>query len=491
VSYTALEQCFREIGHLDHALAMLGWDEAVMMPTGGGEARADALAALAAIRHERLVSPRVGDLLAATRPQALDDWQAANLREMQRAYRIATALESDLVAELARASTRCEQVWRTARAANDWEAVVTPLERVVQLTREKAQRLATARSCAPYDALLELYQPGISQATIAPIFDDLEGFLPPFLERVLEFQARLPRAGCEGQYPIARQAALGRELMTRLGFDFGRGRFDTSHHPFCGGQPDDVRLTTRYVESDFFPALMGTLHETGHALYEQGLPARYRGQPVGEAGGMAVHESQSLLIEMQVCRGRPFLRFAAPLIAQHLGVALPVDTLYRVATRVERGYIRVDADEVTYPLHVILRHRLEPALLAGSLAVRDLPEVWDVEMHRLLGLATRGNDRDGCMQDVHWFAGLIGYFPCYTLGALMAAQIFARIRAEVPDVETALAEGSLAPVLDWLRRHIHGRGRLVEGLDLIAAATGEPLGTAAFKAHLEARYLAA
>jgi carboxypeptidase Taq len=204
---------------------------------------------------------------------------------------------------------------------------------------------------------------------------------------------------------------------------------------------------------------------------------------------MAVHESQSLLVEMQVCRGRPFLAFAAPLIAQHLGTALAVETLHHAATRVERGYIRVDADEVTYPLHVILRYRLEPELLAGRLAVRDLPQAWDAQMKTLLGLTTAGNDRDGCMQDVHWFAGLIGYFPCYTLGALLAAQIFARIRAELPDVDAAIGSGSIGPVLDWLRDRIHSHGRREEGLAVVAAATGEPLGTAAFKAHLEARYL--
>jgi carboxypeptidase Taq len=489
MSYGALEARFRELGHLDHALAMLSWDEAVMMPVGGGAARADALAALSTLRHGRLVAPETRQLLDRATAEKLPDWQAANLREMRRSVDAAAALTPELVSALSRASTLCEQRWRIARAANDWASIEAPLAELVALTREKAERFAAVRNSTPYDALLETYQPGISARDIEPIFADLGAFLPQFLERVLDRQARRGVARLPGQYAVARQAALGRELMSALGFDFSRGRFDTSHHPFCGGRPDDVRLTTRYAEDDFFPALMATLHETGHALYEQGLPADWRGQPVGEAGGMAVHESQSLFVEMQVCRGRPFLGFAAPAIAAHLGVGVSIDTLVQLATRVERSYIRVDADEVTYPLHVILRFDLERRLLAGDLAVRDLPEAWDAAMRAKLGLATAGNDRDGCMQDVHWFAGLIGYFPCYTLGALMAAQMFARLRSDVPDVDTAIGRGDFAPVLGWLRERIHGRGRLVGGLALVALATGEPLGTAAFKAHLERRYL--
>jgi carboxypeptidase Taq len=489
MSYAVLESRFRDIGHLDHAIAMLSWDEAVMMPTGGGAARADALAALAALRHERLVAADMADLFAAAREASLSPWQAANLREMRRTFDLAAALTPELVAELSRASTLCEQRWRRARAANDWTSIQAPLAHVIALTREKADRLAAVRGVSPYDALLETYQPGISCRDIDPIFADLAAFLPPFLERVLEAHARDGAARLPGQYPVARQAALGRELMAALGFDFSRGRFDTSHHPFCGGRPDDVRLTTRYEEDDFFPAMMATLHETGHALYEQGLPAAWRDQPVGDSGGMAVHESQSLFVEMQVCRGRAFLAHARSHIANHLGVAVSLEDLVHVATRVERSYIRVDADEVTYPLHVILRYELERRLLAGDIGVADIPEAWDAAMRRHLGLATAGNDRDGCMQDVHWFAGLVGYFPCYTLGALMAAQLYARARAELGDVERAIERGEFAPLVDWLRARVHGRGRLVGGLDLVEEATDQPLGTRAFKAHLERRYL--
>jgi carboxypeptidase Taq len=296
-----------------------------------------------------------------------------------------------------------------------------------------------------------------------------------------------------GPFPRARQEALARDLMVRIGFDFEHGRLDVSHHPFCGDDPDDTRITTRYDEADFLPSLMAALHETGHALYEQGRPKPWRDLPVGEAAGMAVHESQSLLMEMQVCRSREFLQFAAPIITHHLGgnatePAWTADNLYLGSTQVGRGLIRVDADEVTYPLHVILRYELEQALFAGELEVADLPAAWNEKMVRYLGRTTGDNHRDGCMQDVHWYAGLFGYFPCYTLGAIMAAQLFAAATQRNGQIVAGINNGDFAPLLTWLRGNVHGRGRLVDSNTLLTDATGSTLGTSAFKAHLLARY---
>ena len=273
-----------------------------------------------------------------------------------------------------------------------------------------------------------LYEEGTRAADVAQLFDDLRAFLPDMIDRVLDRQrAPLP---LPGPFPHERQRALGEEMMRALQFDFARGRLDVSHHPFCGGVPDDTRITTRYSEDDFLESLMAVLHETGHALYQQGLPADWRRQPVGNCLGAAVHESQSLFVEMQVSRGRAFMEFAAPHIRQHLDgrqgdAAWTADNLHAHSIQVRRGYIRVDADELTYPLHIILRFELERALVSGELAVADIPEAWNERMMRYLGLSTEGNFKDGCMQDVHWFSGLFGYFPTYTLGALMAAQWFA------------------------------------------------------------------
>jgi carboxypeptidase Taq len=284
--------------------------------------------------------------------------------------------------------------------------------------------------------------------------------------------------------------------MTALGFDFAHGRLDVSDHPFCGGVPEDTRITTRYSEDDFLESLMAVLHETGHALYQQGLPAAWRSQPVGGSLGAAMHESQSLFVEMQVARSPALIAFAAPHIRDHLAAhpddrAWTVDNLYAHVTRVCPSYIRVDADEVTYPLHVILRFELEQALIAGDLEVADLPDAWNARMVRYLGLSTEGDFKNGCMQDVHWFAGLYGYFPTYTLGALMAAQFYAAASSAIPNLEEKVAEGDLAPLLGWLRRKVHAQGQSRSANELLKQVTGEPLVLHHFKEHLERRYLGA
>jgi carboxypeptidase Taq len=296
----------------------------------------------------------------------------------------------------------------------------------------------------------------------------------------------------EGPFDLAAQMALGRSLMAQMGFDFERGRLDESAHPFCGGVPDDIRLTARYETADVTSGLMAILHETGHALYSAGLPRAWRHQPVGEARGMAVHESQSLLIEMQVCRSPAFLGYLAPLLAATFGrddPAMSAENLYRRAIHVERGYIRVDADEVTYPLHVILRYRLEKAMLDGDLEVADLPGAWNEGMRELLGL-TPPDDRLGCLQDIHWSVGAIGYFPCYTLGAIMAAQLFEAARAAEPDIGVSLERGDFSRLLGWLRANVHEQGSLLDMPELLTQATGRPLELQPFLDHLRIRYLA-
>jgi carboxypeptidase Taq len=287
-----------------------------------------------------------------------------------------------------------------------------------------------------------------------------------------------------------RRAAV--RLMERLGFDFGHGRLDVSLHPFCGGTPDDVRITTRYEEADFGRALMGVLHETGHALYERGLPADWRRQPVGNPRGMSLHESQSLLVEMQVCRSREFLEFAAPLLRDAFGgsgLAWEPENLYRLNTRVERSLIRVDADEVTYPAHVILRYRLERAMIAGDLPLEDLPGAWSDGMRTLVGIAPP-DDRQGCLQDLHWYDGAWGYFPTYTLGAMTAAQLFDAAKRADPAILPGIARGDFAPLRAWLVEHVHGKGSRFSTSEIIEQATGRPLDGATYERHLRSRYLA-
>jgi carboxypeptidase Taq len=492
-AYRALEARFARIADIEGAIAVLHWDHHVMMPQGGAEARAEQLATLEALAHEILIAAETGGLLASaegSEVRDLDPWQAANLREMRRAFSRGTAVPPDLVAALARAAARAEPLWRRAREADDFAMLRPALEDIVRLTRERAEAKSEGLRLAPYDALLDDYEPGVGMREIDALFEPLAAFLPDFIDDVLARQR--PPLPLVGPFAFARQKALGLRLMETLGFDFAHGRLDESAHPFCGGVPDDVRLTARYDEADVDSALMSILHETGHALYNAGLPRAWRRQPVGLPRSMAVHESQSLLVEMQVCRSQAFFGYLAPLLVESFGredASLGPENLYRRALWVERSLIRVDADEVTYPLHVILRYRLEKALLAGTLAVTDLPEAWNAGMEELLGVRPP-SDRMGCLQDTHWPSGAFGYFPCYTLGALLAAQLWQAARAAEPGIVDGIGQGDFRPLLGWLRTNVHEQGSLHETPDLVSRATSRPLELQPFLDHLKARYLA-
>jgi carboxypeptidase Taq len=490
--YAALEERFRRIAGVDGALAILGWDTAVMMPRKSAVDRGEQLAALKRLSHDLLTHPETGEQLAGAEDEAdLDPWQQANLREMRRKYRHAHAVEPALVEALARATTTCEMTWREARAQSDFAMLAPGLTEVVRLVRETATVTGAALGLSPYDALLDAHQPDLRDAQVVPLFDRLAAELPPVVEAILARQAALPAPVLPtGPFAAARQKELGKALMARLGFDFEAGRLDESAHPFCGGTPADIRITTRYREDEIVSALMGVLHETGHALYEAGLPKAWAGQPVGEARGIAVHESQSLLIEMQACRSPVFIGYLGGELRRTFGddPALGPDNLLRIYSRVERGYIRVEADEATYPLHVILRHRLERQLIAGDLGVPDLPGAWNDGMRELVGIVPP-DDRRGCLQDIHWPVAGFGYFPCYTLGAMLAAQLFNAAQAQVPGLMDAIGRGDFAPTLGWLREKVHGQGAMPRFAELVEQASGGPLAVEPFLAHLRGRYL--
>ena len=493
-AYETLSELFARLRALGDATGILGWDAQTLMPTGAADGRADQLATLRGIAHDMLVAPRTADLLAEADAGALDRWDAANLREMRRAHAHAAAVPHDLVLADSRATSRAEMAWRAARAASDFAVLLPHLREVLDLQRAIGQAKGVALGVAPYDALLDQFDPGLRRAAIDPLFARLKAELPELIAAARERQdgeaAPLP---IEGAFAPAAQRALGETLMGVLGFDFARGRLDTSLHPFCGGATGDVRITTRYSEGDFTRALMGVLHETGHALYEQGRPTQWLAQPVGDARGMVMHESQSLLIEMQACRTRAFLTFLAPLARASFGredAALSAENLHRLYTRVAPGFIRVDADEVTYPAHILLRYELERAMIDGALDVGDLPGAFNAGMRDLLGL-TVTDDAQGCLQDIHWPSGGWGYFPTYTLGAMAAAQLFAAARAAEPDLMPGLARGDFAPLVGWLRAALPTQGSLLDTDALMTAATGRPLGLDAYLSHLRRRYTGA
>jgi carboxypeptidase Taq len=492
--YHTLEERFARISSIEDSIGILQWDAETMMPQGAADSRSDQLATLKGIAHELLTARATSDLLdgANQDSDSLDDWQRANLREMRRIFLHAAAVPADLVEASSRAVSRAEMVWRDARQNGDFALLLPHLSQVLALQQQIGQAKGQALELSPYDALLDSYDPGLRQATIDPLFSELGAELPGLIEEAQERQKELPAIQpLNGPFPVDDQRRIGEQLMKAVGFDFTRGRLDVSLHPFCGGSTGDVRITTRYSETNFMSALMGVLHETGHALYEQGRPEKWRRQPVGLARGMSMHESQSLLIEMQACRSWEFVSYLASIVQEAFqgeGAAWNPENLHRILTKVEPGFIRVDADEITYPAHILVRYKLEKALIAGDLQIQDLPSAFDEAVKQHLGL-TVSNDSLGCLQDIHWPSGAWGYFPTYTLGAMTAAQLFRAACQADADILPGLSKGDFAPLRAWLRANVHAKGSLITTDQLLVAATERPLTAEVFRTHLRERYL--
>ncbi|AUU91230.1 MULTISPECIES: carboxypeptidase M32 [Enterobacteriaceae] len=490
-NYQSLTRTFTRLSRFQHLSAIAGWDMFAMMPPGGSTARGEALAELGVLQHQILTDKKVGDWLRNALQEELNDVEQANLREMTRQYQQAALLPESLVEAKALAGSKCEHAWRTQRPANDWAGFSANLKEVVKLSREEAKIRAQAKGCSPYDALLDIFEPDMTSARLDVLFADLKSWLPDLLQRVVDKQSRETLIAPVGPFPVATQRELGLEAMTLLGFDFNAGRLDVSAHPFCGGVPEDVRITTRYDENELLSALFGVVHETGHARYEQNLPRQWLGQPVALARSTAIHESQSLFFEMQLGRSEAFLKRLLPAIIQHFGAQPAFEESNFIAwnQRVKPGFIRVDADEVSYPAHVILRYEIERALINGEIEVDDIPALWNEKMQAWLGLSTEGNYRNGCMQDIHWTDGGFGYFPSYTLGAMYAAQLFQAARNALPGLDEAIAQGDFSALFDWLRQNIWQHGSRFSTSQLIEQATGEALNSRYFRQHLTARYL--
>ncbi|WP_058962095.1 carboxypeptidase M32 [Type-E symbiont of Plautia stali] len=490
-AYQELSKTFQRLARFGHLGAIAGVDMQTTMPPGGSQARGEAMAELSVFMHELLTDKRLGGLFDAAQQESLNDVEQANLGEMQRAWQQATILPASLVEAKSLAGSRCEHAWRQQRPANDWQGFSANLKEVVKLSREEAQLRAEALGVSRYDALLDVFEPGMTSAQLDNTFGELKSWLPSLLQKAVEKQQKTAIAAPVGPFAVEAQKQLGLSVMKTLGFDFNHGRLDVSAHPFCGGVPEDVRITTRYNESDFLSAMMGVIHETGHARYEQNLPKQWRGQPVAHARSTAMHESQSLFMEMQLGRSKAFLQHIHPQVVALMGhqPALALDNFVRQTQRVKPGFIRVDADELSYPAHVILRYEIERALIEGEIEVDDIPALWDEKMQQSLGMDTRGNYRDGCMQDIHWTDGAFGYFPTYTLGAMYAAQLFQAVKRAIPQVDELIRNGELQPVFDWLQQNIWQHGSRFPTQQLLVNATGETLNPHYFRQHLEQRYL--
>ncbi|MCP4343856.1 MAG: carboxypeptidase M32 [Desulfobulbaceae bacterium] len=493
-AYLLLEEQYRKLARLDHALTFLQWDHMVMMPPGGSEPRARAIAELTALHHELLTSPETGDLLQEAARQATTPSRKQNLQEMEREYQRGICLPPELVKAKSLAGSKCEHGWRSQRKDNDWPGFLVNFKEVVELAREEAQArrdFTLGRFPTPYDAMLDLYCTGDDNSFISEIFATLKAVLPGLVQQVVEKQKGDSVPDLLGHYPIDQQKLLNLELMKCLEFNFDQGRLDVSSHPFSTGCRGDQRITTRFRETDFLDALMATAHETGHASYESGLPLDWDNLPAGNARNLCLHESQSLLFEKQIFLSRPFISFFSSRVHTFLPTTAAIvgSQLWAAATRVQPSYIRVEADEVTYPLHVILRYEIESRLINKSIQVEDIPEIWDEKMQEYFGLSTAGNYTDGCLQDMHWTDGSFGYFPSYTIGALNGAQLFASIRLAHPDWQERLTGGDISFIRNWLEETIWQKGSTMDSQDIIRLATGESTSPDYFLNHIQERYL--
>lgn len=481
-----LRSLARERALVASSAAVIGWDQETYLPDEGHAWRADQLAWLSEKAHELGTSAAWGDALAAAEEEGA---APALLAALRREFDRATKLPGELVAREAQASSLGKQAWAEARKHSDFAAFAPHLESLLTIAREKAERWGYEAEA--YDALLDTYERGTTAGGIATLFDTLAPRLRDLAAAAVERSKNHPAKLPPGPYPIAAQQAFNAEVAASLGFEFTAGRIDTTAHPFCTTLgPRDIRLTTRYDEDDFTSSLFGVMHEAGHGLYEQGLPDAEFGLPSGDAASLGIHESQSRLWENHVGRSRPFWEKWLPVAAKHFPQlsATSLGDFLAAIHRADFSFIRVEADEATYDLHILLRFGIERRLVSGELAVKDVPAAWNESFRDLFGM-TPPDDARGCLQDIHWSMGGLGYFPTYTLGNLNAAQLFAAATAR-PDIATGVAKADYAPLLSWLRTHVHTRGAVPTPAEIIEAATGSTPTSEAHLAHLAARYLA-
>ena len=485
---------FSTAGKIAAAQMMLSWDAQTNMPRKGAWARGEQMAALTEVSADLIGGAAAADELALAEEIApsLEPDERADLTEMRRAFVHAAAVPKDLQAEKARLETTLQSIWAEAKPANDFKSFAGPFAQMMVLIREIAAAKAQALQTSRYSALMDEFDPGVGEREVDPVFDDLAVYLPPLIAQVRERQAAWPRPLDFPGASVEAQAALANKLALTVGHDPDAFRIDAAPHPFSiPHSPGDVRFTTRYDLDDVRFSIMATLHEAGHAMYEAYLPRDFAFRPGGIARGMTVHESQSLSLEMIDGRSREFLAFLAPTMAKALGgdpAPYAIGNVLNTWRRLDDGFIRVNADEISYPLHVILRYRLEKALLSGDLTVPDLPTAWDDAFETMFG--RRPPDMaHGCLQDIHWAAGMVGYFPNYAMGSMLAAQLFERAVADDPAILPSLQQGDFRPYFAWVKPRVHARASLVDFRTLVEDATGGPLSAEAYKRHVRQRYL--
>jgi carboxypeptidase Taq len=491
VCYQKILKRTREISLLSSASKALEWDQSTYMPPRAIAFRAEQLAYLSGRAHRLFTAGAVGDLISECEQLGLaaESPEGANVREWRRHYDRATKLPQSFVVKFERAKAISHEAWRTAREQSKFKLFKPHLTKIVAMVRQMADLLGYKES--PYDALLDAYEPGVTAAQITHLFSELRPAIVAILAPAVARSAALPQNILQGNYPVAAQQAFNRRVAEAIGFDFAAGRIDTTTHPFCSTiGADDCRLTTRYKESDFTESLYSILHEAGHGLYEQGLLREHYGTPMGDAVSLGIHESQSRLWENHVGRSRTFWEHWHPIACEYfpdLKKTTP-EQINDAVNRVRLSYIRVDADQVSYDLHIMLRFEMEVKLVTGQLGVADVPAYWNEQFEKMSGLRVK-NDAEGCLQDVHWSFGGIGYFPTYTLGNLNAAQLMQKARQDHPTLTTELSQGNYKTLLSWLREKVHQPGSLYRPPELMQRATGEPTSIRHHLEHLRQKFV--
>ena len=494
-AYDDLVRHMQDADLLRGTAGILGWDQEVKMPKGGVEFRSRQLAQLARLRHERVTAPQVDEWLFACendRDLMSDPTSVAavNVREWRHDYDRQTRLPAELVEEEATLASKGQHTWADARKNNDFASFAPVLERIVDLLRRKAECYGWAEGGEPWDALAEDYEPGCTAKDVEVVFTPLRERLQGLLDRLMGSSTPPSNTFNETALPLDQQRRFVEDILKRIGFDMNRGRLDTSTHPFCSGSHcNDVRLTTRFHESNVNDALGSTMHEAGHGIYEQGLLATHIGTPMGNSVSLGIHESQSRMWENQVGRSRAFWEWAYPQLGEYFGDALKAcsfDDIYGAVNIVKPDFIRVEADEATYNMHIMVRFEIERAILRGDLAVKDIPAVWNEKYKEYLGLDVP-NDPKGCLQDIHWSMTAMGYFPTYTLGNLYAAQFYEAACDAIPDLDAQFARGEFDALRTWLNDNIHAHGRRYRAAQLCEHVTGKPLSADPLLRHLEGK----
>ena len=490
-AYTKLKEIFKDASLSSDIAGILHWDMSTMMPSNSRSQRAEQLAYLSKLSHDKISSNEVRDLILEAKSEELNQNETYNLREIEREHKLTSSVPSDLIQKISRTSAKCEGEWQDARKNSNFNLIKNSLGELIKLTKEEADILGKEFNLSPYEALVNKFEPGSSTKLIANVFDDLQHFLTPLIDTIIDKQRSQNILPIQYKISENQQKVIAEHIMKIIGFDFKRGRLDKSVHPFCGGSTNDVRITTRYNEDNPFSSLDGVMHETGHALYELNLPEKWSHQPVGKSRGMAMHESQSLLIEMQITRSLAFKTFLSKLLKDKFNIidkSFDANNLYLLGTRVEKSFIRVESDEVTYPLHIILRFNLERKIFNNEIEVNDIPEAWNDEYKKLFDKKVE-KDTDGCLQDVHWYAGLFGYFPTYSLGALTAAQFASQLRIDLPKLDLNIEKGKFDDLVNWLKTNIHEKASFFSTNEVLEQVTKSSLNAKYFKNYINNRYL--